>query len=135
MIEVLAPTALWELIKNASRWLVNLRRASKARQRESILALRRVVLAARKTAVYVRQLEDTQQRHYATEVELATLWTELSFALDDLNVTKLAKRCSINGKQWADPKQMDKDFLAKADAGLDRIEQLANQLLAHIKSI
>lgn len=33
----------------------------------------------------------------------------------------------------ADPKSMDKDFLAKADAGLDRVEQLANQLLANLK--
>lgn len=133
MIEVLSPTSLWDLIKNASRWLVNLRRANHARQQESVNALRKVVIAARKTAVYMRQLDDTQQRHYPTEDELATLWTELSFALEDLKVTKLAKRCLINGKQWADPKQMDNDFLTKADAGLDRIEQLANQLLANLK--
>ena len=133
MIDVLSPAALWDLIKNASRWLVNLRRANQARQKASVKALRKVVLAARKTAVYVRQLNDTQQRHYATEIELATLWTELSFALDDLKVPKLAKRCLINGKKWADPKSMDKDFLAKADAGLDRVEQLANQLLAQLK--
>lgn len=133
MIEVLTPTALWELVKNASRWLVNLRRASKARQLESITALRKVVLAARKTTVYLRQLDDTKQRDYTREAELTTLWTELSFALEDLKVTKLAKRCSINGKQWADPKSMSKDFLDKADAGLERIEQLANHLLAQIE--
>lgn len=132
MIEVLSPAALWDLIKNASSWLVNLRRANHTRQQASVNALRKVVIAARKTAVYMRQLDDTQQRHYPTEIELATLWTELSFALDDLKVTKLAKRCLINGKQWADPKKMDNDFLAKADAGLDRIEQLANQLLANL---
>lgn len=133
MIEVLSPAALWDLIKNASRWLVNLRRANQARQQASVSALRKVVIAARKTAVYMRQLDDTKQRHYETEVELATLWTELSFALDDLKVPKLAKRCLINGKQWADPKSMDKDFLAKADVGLERIEQLANQLLANLQ--
>ncbi|MFV1922484.1 MAG: hypothetical protein ACMZ63_07775 [Methylotenera sp.] len=133
MIEVLTPSALWELIKNASRWLVNLRRASKARQLESITALRKVLLAARKTTVYLRQLDDTKKRDYSREAELTTLWTELSFALEDLNVPKLAKRCSINGKQWADPKSMNNDFLDKADAGLERIEQLANQLLAQLK--
>lgn len=133
MIEVLTPTALWELVKNASRWLVNLRRASKARQLESITALRKVVLAARKTTVYLRQLDDTKRRDYPREAELTTLWTELSFALEDLKVTKLAKRCSINGKQWADPKSMNKDFLDKADAGLERIEQLANHLLAQLE--
>lgn len=133
MADLLTPTAIWALIKNASQWLVNLRRASKNRQLESIAALRKVILAARKTAVYVRQLEDTKQRHYPTEDELARLWTELSFLLEDIHVPKLAKRCSINGKQWADPKSMNKDFLGKADAGLERIEQLANQLLAQLE--
>ncbi|MGJ8618715.1 MAG: hypothetical protein ACSHWN_00145 [Methylophilaceae bacterium] len=133
MVDVLTPAAIWTLIKNASQWLVNLRRASKTRQKESVNALRQVVLVARKTAVYVRQLDDTQQRHYPTEVELATLWTELSFALEDLKVTKLAKRCSINGKQWADPKSMDTAFLEKADAGLERVEQLASHLLAELR--
>lgn len=133
MIEVINPAALWDLIKNASRWLVNLRRANQSRQQASVDALRKVVIAARRTAVYMRQLDDTKQRHYPTEVELATLWTELSFALDDLKVAKLAKRCLINGKQWADPNSMDNDFLTKADAGLARIEQLANQLLASLQ--
>ena len=90
-------------------------------------------MAARKTAVYVRQLDDSKLRHYPTEDELARLWTELSFELEDINVPKLAKRCSINGKQWADPKSMDKEFLDKADAGLDRIEQLASHLLAELQ--
>jgi len=133
MVELLTPTAIWKLIKHASQWLVNLRRASKKRQLESISALRKVILAARKTTVYVRQLDDTKQRHYPTEDELARLWTELSFELEDINVPKLAKRCSINGKQWADPKSMDKEFLDKADAGLDRIEQLASHLLAELQ--
>lgn len=134
MIEVLSPVALWDLIKNASRWLVNLRRASESRQEASIDALRKVVIAARKTAVYMRQLNDTSKRDYKTEAELAALWTELSFALDDLKVHKLAKRFLINGKQWADPTNMSEDFLAKADVGLDRVEQLASQLLASLKS-
>ncbi len=133
MVDLLTPTAIWKLIKHASQWLVNLRRASKKRQLESISALRKVILAARKTTVYVRQLDDTKQRHYPTEDELARLWTELSFELEDINVPKLAKRCSINGKQWADPKSMDKEFLDKADAGLDRIEQLASHLLAELQ--
>ena len=73
MAYLLTPTAIWPLIKNANQWLVNLRRASKNRQLESIATLKKVILAARKTAVYVRQLEDTKQRHYPTEDELARL--------------------------------------------------------------
>ncbi len=134
MIDVLSPTALWDLIKNASRWLANLRRANEARQNASKDALRKVIIAARRTAVYIRQLNDTEKRHYQTEAELATLWTELSFALEDLNVQKLAKRCLINGKQWADPNSMSKEFLTKADAGLTRVEQLATQLLANLNN-
>jgi len=134
MVDVLSPTAIWDLIKNASRWLANLRRANQDRQNASKDALRKVIIAARRTAVYMRQLNDTEKRHYQTEAELATLWTELSFALDDLKVDKLAKRCLINGKQWADPHSMNKEFLTKADAGLIRIEQLATQLLANLRS-
>lgn len=122
MMEILSPAALWNLVKNARRWLINLRRANESRQKASIDALRKVVIASRKIAVYVRQLNDTNKRHYKTEAELATLWTELSFALDDLKVQKLAKRCLINGKQWADPNSMSEAFLTKADVGLDRIE-------------
>lgn len=78
----------------------------------------------------MRQLNDTSKRDYKTEADLAALWTELSFALDDLKVHKLAKRCLIYGKQWAAPTSMSEEFLAKADVGLDRVEQLASQLLA-----
>lgn len=133
MIDVLSPAALWDLIKNASSWLVNLRRASQSRQEMSIDALRKVVIAARQTAVYIRQLNDTNKRHYKTEAKLAILWTELSFALDDLKVHTLAKRCLINGKQWADPTSMSEEFLTKADVGLDRVEKLANQMLTRLK--
>ncbi len=133
-MDVFSVKELWDLIKNASRWLANLRRANQERQNASKDALRKVIIAARRTAVYIRQLNDTEKRHYQTEAELATLWTELSFALDDLNVHKLAKRCLINGKQWADPNSMSKAFLTKADAGLARVEQLASQLLANLNN-
>lgn len=91
-------TAWWELAKHAASWLTNLKRAKHARKRESIDALRKVVVAARRTAVYLRQMRDTGQRHHATELELTTLWTELGYALEDLGIEKLAKRCRITGK-------------------------------------
>ena len=62
------------------------------------------------------------------------LWTELGFALEDLGITKLAKRCRIKGKHWADPTKTDKEFLEKADVGLERMEQLANEVLREISS-
>ncbi|MGZ8982474.1 MAG: hypothetical protein ACXW11_00800 [Methylotenera sp.] len=132
MIEILTGISLWELVKHTGRWLSNLKRAKDTRKKESIEALRKVVIAARKTSVYMRQLQETGSRSHETEAELAVLWTELSFALQDLGVTKLAKRCYIKGKQWADPSQMDKDYLEKADVGLEKMELLANEVLLEI---
>jgi hypothetical protein len=81
----------------------------------------------------MRQIKETKQRSHEIETDLAVVWTELSFSMHDLGLVKLAKRCAIKGRQWADPSQFDQDFLDKADVGLDKIEQLANQLLAEIK--
>ncbi len=132
MIEILTGISLWELVKHTGSWLANLKRAKSARKQESIEALRRVVIAARKTSVYTRQLQEVGKRSHETESELAVLWTELSFALQDLGVDKLAKRCYIKGRQWADPEQIDKDYLEKADVGLEKMEQLANAMLLEI---
>ena len=125
---------MWELIKHAGSWLRNLKNANDARKKESVRALRKVVIAARKTAVYMRQLNDTGSRSHQTEAEISVLWTELGFALEDLGITKLAKRCRIKGKHWADPTKTDKEFLEKADVGLERMEQLANEVLREISS-
>lgn len=133
MIELVSAVSLWELVKHAGSWLINLRKAKQVRQRESIDALRKVVIAARRTAVYTRQLSDTGRPSHAVEAELATLWTELGFALDDLGLDKLAKRCKISGRHWADPDDMDKAFLEKADIGLARMEQLASEMLHEIE--
>ncbi len=63
---------------------------------ESVDALRKVVNAERKTSVYMCQLKETGNRSHNTEAELAVVWTELSFALQDLGVSKLAKCCYSN---------------------------------------
>jgi len=126
--------SLWQLLKHLSQWLGNLSRAKQQRQRESIEALRAVVLAARHTQAYLRQLEDTGNQDHATEAKLAGLWTELGFRLIDLGLSKLAKRCDIRGRYWANPNNLDADFLQRADIGLERMEQLARQLLAEVEA-
>lgn len=133
MIEVVTAISLWELVKHAGSWVVNLQRARRSRKEESVDALRKVVVAARHTAVYARQLQDTGKRSHSKEEELAVLWTELSFALEDLGMDKLAKRCRIKGKEWADPDSMDGAYLEKADTGLERMELLANGLLKELQ--
>jgi len=132
MIEVVTAISLWELVKHTGSWVVNLRRAKDSRKKESMDALRKVVLAARKTSVYMRQLQDTEKHCHQSETELSLLWTELGYALSDLGIEKLSKRCLVVGKHWADPAKMEKLFLEKADVGLERMEQLANQLLKEI---
>ena len=42
------------------------------------------------------------------------------------------KALLIKGREWAYPSQLGADFLAKADVGLDNIEQLANQMLLEV---
>ncbi|OUR73640.1 hypothetical protein A9Q78_02915 [Methylophaga sp. 41_12_T18] len=124
---------LWEIFKHVRSWLTNLNRASDARKQQSIAALRRLISASRETAVYIRQMNDTQQRDHAIETRLSLLWTELGFALEDLGINKLAKRCNINGKQWANPDHYDADFIKKADVSLERMEQMAHFILLTIR--
>jgi hypothetical protein len=44
----------------------------------------------------------------------------------------LTKRCDIKGKYWADPVHYDSEFLNKADVGLERMEQLARQMVPRL---
>ena len=92
---VLTDIGLWELIKHLKQWLTNLSRARNERQRQSIEALRAVVVAARHTQAYVRRLNDTASQDHSQEAKLSDMWTELGFRLDDLGLSRLAKRCDI----------------------------------------
>lgn len=130
---VITEVSLWELIKHLKSWLTNLQRASKERKNESIQALRAVIVAARQTSVYVRQLNDTGIQSHDTEAQLSEKWTNLGFKLSDLGLEKLSKRCEIKGRYWANPDQFEESFLEKADVGLARMEQLAKQMVAEIE--
>jgi len=131
-MEALTTKVLGDLFNHGYKWLTNLRRAKTERKQESIQALRQVVTASRKTAVYIRELNDNGNRNHETETHLSLLWTELGFTLEDLGISKLAKRCQIKGKHWSDPGHYDKNFLDKADVSLDKMEKLAHELLAEI---
>ncbi len=132
MIDKISTGLLWEAFKHLRSWLANLDRANDKRKQESIQALRKVITAARETAVYMRQLDGGKQDH-KTESHLAVLWTDLGFALTDLKLNKLAKRCQISGKQWASPDHYDVAFIKKADVSLERMESLAKRILHQIK--
>jgi hypothetical protein len=130
---VITDISLWELIKHLGSWLTNLRRAGSQRKEASIGALRAVILAARDTTVYVRQLNDTGLQDHHEETRLSLMWTELSFRLTDLGLNKLAKRCDIKGRFWANPNQFEDGFLDKADVSLEKMEQLARQMVVEIE--
>jgi len=124
--------SLWLLIRHLKQWLTNLRRAGLERKRESIRALRAVIVAARKARIYLRKRKASKKPDHAEEARLSETWTQLGFDLQDLGLGKLAKRCDISGRYWADPEQFDREFLDKADIDLARMEQLARQTLAEI---
>ena len=132
-MEPISSNTLYALFRHGLQWLGNLRRAREGRIEESVQALRKVITAARETAVYLRQLQQTGQPDHAVERHLTRLWTELGFALQDLGIDKLAKRCQITGARWADPERFDPAFLDKADVSLERMEKLATELLAEVK--
>lgn len=132
-MNALTDIGLWALIRHLRQWLTNLRRAGSERKRQSIEALRKVIVAARSTRAYLRSLKDTKQQDHGQEASLSAMWTELGFVLQDLGLDSLAKRCDVTGRYWADPEQLDREFLDKADVGLARMEQLARQLLVEIE--
>lgn len=123
---------LWQIFIHVRAWLANLSRAGEQRKRQSIDALRGIITAARQTAVYLRKLDETGHRDHAAEENLSVRWTELGFRLEDLGITKLAKRCQITGKHWSDPSHYDREFLEKADVSLERMERLATEILHQI---
>ena len=93
------PQELLSLIVHVKRWLGNLLRARKLRKQQSTEALRAVVKAVRKTTVYVRHLRDGRKRLRRIESELALLWTELSFAVEEIGLDTLAKRYNTTGRE------------------------------------
>lgn len=131
MLEV-SSTVLWETVKHTFRWIINLKNAKIKRKKESIDALRAVILAVRKTSTYLRQIKDTGNKSYDKETELAYLWTELSFSLHDVGLFALAEKCNLKGKHWSDPDNFDMHLVNKTDISLEKIENLANSIINDI---
>jgi hypothetical protein len=120
------------LLSHLKKWLANLRRAKQQRKNESREALRSVITAIRETEVYVRQLRESGKKSLKTERKLSLRWTNLSFRLEDLGLSGLAKRCQIKGKYWADQSRFTRDFLDKAGTRLSDVERLALLTLKQI---
>lgn len=128
MIEITAGE-IGGILGHVARWLANLKRAKKERKLQSRQALERVVLAVRETATYTSHIRSGGKKRLEKETRLAMLWTELSFRLEELGLKKLANRCEIKGRYWANPDEFDDQFLRSARARLKDIEQEARLLL------
>jgi hypothetical protein len=91
-----------------------------------------VIGAVRETTVYLRRIREGHAKSFDKEEGLALRWTDLAFELEDLGLHRLAKRCGITGRYWADPEQLDPEFLDKAGARLEDIEKLARASLKEL---
>lgn len=117
---------------HVATWLRNLSRAKSDRQQESLQAINKVVLALRLTQAYSRGLQEGQKNH-TTEGKIAVQWTELGQELERLGLQSLAKKCDIAGRYWADPSQLDAEFLRQAKTDLASVEKLARDLQVKIR--
>ena len=120
------------LLGNLARYLANLARAGSKRKAESRKALQGVILATRRTQVYLRALDAKGKRNFEKEEGLTATWTKLSFELRKLGVKALAKSCDVAGGYWSDPDKFSGGFLKKAGARLQDIELEARTLLAKL---
>ncbi|MCU7919228.1 MAG: hypothetical protein KZQ95_12855 [Candidatus Thiodiazotropha sp. (ex Epidulcina cf. delphinae)] len=121
------------LLTHVKKWVSNLLRAGQARKEQSRDALRSVIRAVRETEIYVRHLNEGGEKSIDTERQLSFRWTDLSFALEDLALDGLAKRCRIKGQYWADPSRFDREFLDKAGTKLSEVERVTLLALKQIK--
>ncbi len=131
-ISEISASEFLSLITHVKKWVVNLLRAKEKRKQESKEALRAVIKAVRETTWYIAHFRKKGKQSIEKEKELALLWTELSFKLNDLGLKRLSERCDISGKYWADTSAFDKDILERAGNRLNDIEQLA---LASLKDL
>jgi hypothetical protein len=122
------------IFTHIKKWVTNLLRARTERKRQSKKALRAVIKAVRQTKPYLSMLRQGGKKSIDKEEKLSMLWTNLSFELKDLSLTKLADRCNIKGSYWADPTEFDEDFLDRAGNRLKDIEKLAEESLKDLEN-
>jgi len=128
----LSAKELLSIITHVKQWVGNLRRAKQQRKLESKQALRAVISVVRETTVYLRSLEEGREKSIEKEERLSLSWTQLAFALEDLELNKLASRCSIKGRYWANPADYDQNFLERAGMRLADIERMAQASLKEL---
>jgi len=128
----LSAKELLSIFTHLKQWVGNLRRAKQQRKLESKKALRAVISVVRETTVYLRSLKEGHPKSIEKEERLSLGWTQLAFALEDLGLNKLASRCSIKGRYWANPADYDQGFLERAGMRLADIERMAQSSLKEL---
>jgi hypothetical protein len=121
------------IISHVKKWVTNLLRAKEIRKRESKDALRAVINAVRETRLYLRSIREEHKKSIDKEGQLSSLWTDLSFKLDDIKLSNLCERCSMMGRYWTDPALFDDESLNTAQDRLFDIEHIAHEGLDEIE--
>lgn len=119
---------LWPVIINLKKWIANLKRAKDARKKESIDALRQLILTVRTTNVYIKTIP-SNKRNYEKENELSMEWTKLGFELKDLGIEKASKKCEEYGKYWSRVMLLDELTINKIQDGMTVLELEANLII------
>lgn len=120
----------YEMIEGVFEWLKSLDSTSEKKRKDSVDALRSVVLAIRETSNYLNS-KDTN--NYIIEKKLSNSWTELSFKLKDLDMSMLAKKCFLKGKYWSNPEDYNSKNISQSVISLDMMEHLATKQLKAIE--
>ncbi len=120
------------IITHVKKWVTNLLRAKEKRKKESKEALRTVIKATQETRLYLRDIREGGAKTIEKDGELSSLWTELSFKLDDIGLKKVGDKCIDMGRYWADPALFDDASLDSAQTRLLDIEKIAQLCLNEI---
>ncbi len=122
----------WEVAKHLKTWVTNLKRARDSRKKESIEALRQVVVSSRGMRIYINEWSEGV-RHYSSEIALSEEWTKLSYLLKDLDLKDLANKCDELAVKLTKIDSTNNETVEKTREALVNIEDRAKEILDEVE--
>lgn len=123
----------WEVAKHLKTWVTNLRRAKEDRKKESVEALRQVIIASRGMRIYINEWNEGV-RDYSREKQLSEEWTTLGFLVRDLGLKDLSAKCDALAVKLTMIDQVSKETIEKTREALVSIEERAQDILVPIEA-
>ena len=118
----------WEVAKHLKTWVTNLRRAKEDRKKESVEALRQVIIASRGMRIYINEWNEGV-RDYSREKQLSEEWTTLGFLVRDLGLKDLSAKCDALAVKLTMIDKVSKETIDKTREALISIEERATEIL------